>query len=142
MLESSHQTLFQQCSAPKSLSYLLHTPGTTGPGPLGLTGQQASKDHQLRKEHTAHLSSAGWHGAISGEKWHRPHSLLPPCTVPGFPTMSLPVHLEQAGFTASLGQVKSESVSLLTEEIQELSRDQLLAALGRFVELLYGNLPL
>lgn len=56
--------------------------------------------------------------------------------------MSLPIHLEQAGFTASLGQVKSESVSLLTEEIQELSRDQLLAALGRFVELLYGNLPL
>lgn len=59
----------------------------------------------------------------------------------GFPCYVLPVHLEQAGFTASLGQVRSESVSLLTEEIQELSRDQLLAALGRFMELLYGNLP-
>lgn len=80
MLESSHQTLFQQCSAPKSLSHLLRTPGTTGPGPRGLTGQQTSEGHQLRKEHTARLSSAGGHRAISGEEWHRPHSLSPPRT--------------------------------------------------------------
>lgn len=75
-------------------------------------GQQENCLHQLRKEHTAHLSSAGWHRAIFGERWHKPHSLIPPCTLPGFLTVFLPFHLEQAGFTASLGQVKSESVSL------------------------------
>lgn len=49
MLESSHQTLLlQQCSAPASLCQ-----------PVAPPGPQESQDHQLGKEDTAHLNSAG-----------------------------------------------------------------------------------
>lgn len=97
MLESSHQTLLlQQCSAPASLCQ-----------PVGLPGQQESEDHQLGKEDTAHLNSAGRAQSHLQGKVAQPHSQIPPCSLPGFLTLSrghlpLPSHLWEAGFTASL----------------------------------------
>lgn len=89
-LKSSHQTLLRgTVLSPAGLCQ-----------PVGLPGQQESENHQLGKEDTAHLNSAG--RAQSHLQGKVLCSWIPPYSLPGLLThLPLPSHLWQAGFTAS-----------------------------------------